>query len=254
MFILPAQGNMTFGCYNQVTNNLLVLDYTTEWWLMTQKDIMTYVMEVWSWPWPRISTWYSWALLTFYDSWGPIQCAGFIRFCWWLLQPAKADKVHGYAGLVVTYHAGSSRCFRGICLSPLIMDSHLLLRSLLSQMCWPFSQEELITQMQPRHKAHVKEEQGPSWVWVMFSEIKSFKSKQKDNLVSGFLTASMEERGWEQHLFQSMLESPLGEACSPGWQVPLCSRCVSSIPPEDGEGVQERGAGCKGSSGALGTL
>lgn len=200
---------MTFGCYSQVTNNLLVLDYTTEWWLMTQKDIMTYVMEVWSWPWPRISTWYSWALLTFYDSWGPTQCAGFIRFCWWLLQPAKADKVHGYAGLVVTHHAGSSRCFRGICLSPLILGSHLLLWSLLSQMCWPFSQEELITQMQPRHKAHGKEEQGPSWVWVMFSEIKSFKRKQKDNLVSGFLTASMEERGWEHTYFRACLSHPL---------------------------------------------
>lgn len=39
--------------------------------------------------------------------------------CWWLLQCAKAGEVHGYAGLVLTYHAGSSRCFgRYMLLSP----------------------------------------------------------------------------------------------------------------------------------------
>ena len=49
--------------------------------------------------------------------------------------------------------------------------------------------------MQPRFQVHEKEEQWPSWAWVLFSQVKSFKSKEKDNVVLGFLTMSMEVKG-----------------------------------------------------------
>lgn len=79
--ILPAKQNMTFGCYSHITNNCLVLDCIGQWWLMTQSSILTYVMEVCSWPWQMISTWYFWVLLIFDDMmmiwWGPTRCAGF---------------------------------------------------------------------------------------------------------------------------------------------------------------------------------